>query len=156
MHIRLHKNARTTPTICTGIAASSGSMVTLTASYHVGPGTIRHWRKCKVFTDASRTAHHLQTTLNSTQEIIVAQPAAAAGRSAGRHARISLRQSLALRAGSLSVLPRCGQPSEHCCPSSRNGWPVASSPINRTVCMWSSSICRRCPMKLSAAICLWS
>ncbi|MDR2991300.1 MAG: IS481 family transposase, partial [Burkholderiaceae bacterium] len=71
MHSRLHKNARTTPAIRTEIAASNDSVATLAARYHVGQGTIRRWRTRSVFTDGSHTAHRLQTTLNSAQEMIV-------------------------------------------------------------------------------------
>ena len=73
MHIRLHKNARTTPAIRAEIAASNDSVATLAARYHVGQGTIRRWRARQVFTDASHTAHRLQTTLSSAQELIVVQ-----------------------------------------------------------------------------------
>jgi hypothetical protein len=48
-------------------------VATLAARYHVGQGTIRRWRTRSVFTDGSHTAHHLQTTLNSAQEMIVVQ-----------------------------------------------------------------------------------
>jgi hypothetical protein len=41
MHIRLHKNARTTPTTRAEIAASDDSVATLAERYHVGEGTIR-------------------------------------------------------------------------------------------------------------------
>ena len=73
MQIRLHKNARTTPAIRAEIAASSDSVATLAARYNVGECTIRRWRKREVFTDASHTAHRLQTTLSSAQEAIVVQ-----------------------------------------------------------------------------------
>jgi len=73
MQIRLHKNARTTPAIRAEIAASSDSVATLAARYNVGEGTIRRWRQREVFTDASHTAHRLQTTLNSVQEFIVVE-----------------------------------------------------------------------------------
>ena len=56
MHIRLHKNARTTPATRAEIAASDDSVATLAARYHVGEGTIRHWRKRSVFADASHIA----------------------------------------------------------------------------------------------------
>jgi hypothetical protein len=59
MHIRLHRNARTTRAIRAGIAASSNSAATLAARCHAGEGTIRRWRMRDVFTDASHTAHHL-------------------------------------------------------------------------------------------------
>jgi hypothetical protein len=67
----IHNNASTTPAIRAEIAASHDSVVTLAARYHVGQGTIRRWRTRSVFNDGSHTAHHLQTTLNSTQELIV-------------------------------------------------------------------------------------
>jgi hypothetical protein len=73
MHIRLHKNARTTPVTRAEITASTDNVATLAERYHVGESTIRRWRSRSVFTDASDTAHHLQTTLSSTQEIIVVQ-----------------------------------------------------------------------------------
>ena len=73
MHIRLHKNARTTPVTRAEIAASTDSVATLASRYHVGQGTIRRWRARDVFTDASHTAHRLQTTLSSAQEAIVVQ-----------------------------------------------------------------------------------
>ena len=73
MQIHLHKNARTTPAIRAEIAASSDSVATLAARYHVGEGTIRRWRQREVFTDASHTAHRLQTTLNRVQEFIVVE-----------------------------------------------------------------------------------
>jgi hypothetical protein len=46
---------------------------TLAARGYAVKGTIRRWRMHDVFTDVSHTAHHLQTTLNRTQEIIVVQ-----------------------------------------------------------------------------------
>lgn len=63
MIIALHKNARTTPAIRAEIASSPDSVATLAARYGVGEMTIRRWRKRTVFTDASHTAHRLQTTL---------------------------------------------------------------------------------------------
>jgi transposase InsO family protein len=73
MMIRLHKNARTTPAIRAEIAASSDSVACLAARYNVGEGTIRRWRQRSVFSDASHTAHHLQTTLTPAQELIVVE-----------------------------------------------------------------------------------
>ena len=73
MIIALHKNARTTPAIRAEIAASTDSVAVLAARYHVGEGTIRRWRTREVFTDASHTAHRLQTTLTPAQEAIVVE-----------------------------------------------------------------------------------
>ena len=70
MIIALHKNARTTPAIRAEIASSPDSVATLAARYGVGEMTIRRWRKRTVFTDASHTAHRLQTTLSPAQEAI--------------------------------------------------------------------------------------
>ena len=73
MILALHKNARTTPAIRAEIAASSESVAVLAARYGVSEGTIRRWRDRKVFTDASHTAHRLQTTLTPAQERIVVE-----------------------------------------------------------------------------------
>jgi hypothetical protein len=61
MHIRLHKNVRTILAIRAEIAVNSNSR----------QGAICRWRKRTAFTDASHTAHHLQTIFNSAQETIV-------------------------------------------------------------------------------------
>jgi hypothetical protein len=70
MHIRLHPNARTTlatvPRSPPAVAASQPC-----ARYHIGQGTIGRRRKRKVFIDTSHTVDHLQTILNSAQEMIV-------------------------------------------------------------------------------------
>ncbi|MDR2572995.1 MAG: IS481 family transposase [Desulfovibrio sp.] len=71
MIIALHKNARTTPAIRAEIAASRDSVAVLAARYGVGQRTIRRWRAREVFTDASHTAHRLQTTLTPAQEAVV-------------------------------------------------------------------------------------
>ena len=73
MMIALHKNARTTPAIRAEIAASTESVATLAARYHVGQGTIRRWKTRQVFTDGSHTAHRLQTTLSPAQELLVVE-----------------------------------------------------------------------------------
>ena len=73
MIIALHKNARTTPAIRAEIAASSDSVANLALRYGVGEGTIRRWRSRSVFTDASHTAHRLQTTLTAAQERLVVE-----------------------------------------------------------------------------------
>jgi hypothetical protein len=114
MHIRLHKNARTTPAIRAEIAASRDSATTLTARYHAGQSTIRRWHKRVFFTDASHTAHHLQTTLNSAQEMIVAQLhktllLALDDLLAVTREFLSLRRSFPLRPGALPAPPRRGQ-----------------------------------------------
>jgi transposase InsO family protein len=71
MIMALHKNARTTPAIRAEIAASKDSVAVLAARYGVGQRTIRRWRAREVFTDASHTAHRLQTTLTPAQEAVV-------------------------------------------------------------------------------------
>ena len=73
MIIALHPNARTTPATRAEIATSSDSVATLAARYNVGVGTIRRWKSRSVFTDASHTAHRLQTTLIPAQEAIVVE-----------------------------------------------------------------------------------
>jgi transposase-like protein len=73
MIIALHKNARTTPAIRAEIAASKDSVAVLAARYGVGQRTIRRWRAREVFTDASHTAHRLQTTLTPAQEAVVVE-----------------------------------------------------------------------------------
>lgn len=73
MTIALHKNARTTPAIRAEIAASADSVAVLAARYNVGEGTIRRWKIRSVFTDASHTAHRLQTTLTPAQEAILVE-----------------------------------------------------------------------------------
>lgn len=73
MIIALHKNARTTPAIRAEIAASSEPVAVLAVRYGVSESTIRRWYHRKVFTDASHTAHRLQTTLTPAQEKIVVE-----------------------------------------------------------------------------------
>lgn len=73
MIIALHKNARTTPAIRAEIAASTDPVAVLAARYGVGQGTIRRWKNRSVFTDASHTAHRLQTTLTPAQEAVVVE-----------------------------------------------------------------------------------
>ncbi|MDR2429630.1 MAG: IS481 family transposase, partial [Puniceicoccales bacterium] len=73
MNIALHKNARTTPAIRAEIAASKDSVAVLAARYGVGQRTIRRWRSREVFTDASHTAHRLQTTLTPAQEAVAVE-----------------------------------------------------------------------------------
>ena len=73
MIIALHPNARTTPAVRAEIAANSDSVAVLAARYGVCQGTIRRWKSRSVFTDASHTAHRLQTTLTPAQEAIVLQ-----------------------------------------------------------------------------------
>lgn len=73
MIIALHKNARTTPAIRAEIAASTEPVAVLASLYNVGEGTIRRWKHRSVFTDASHTAHRLQTTLTPAQERIAVE-----------------------------------------------------------------------------------
>lgn len=73
MIIALHKNARTTPAIRAEIAASSQPVAVLADLYNVGERTIRRWKTRSVFTDASHTAHRLQTTLTPAQEAIAVE-----------------------------------------------------------------------------------
>ena len=71
MLISLHKNATTTPAIRLALQQSSSTDHELAAQYGIGLGTVRKWRHRTVVHDASHTAHHLQTTLNTAQEELV-------------------------------------------------------------------------------------
>lgn len=73
MIIALHKNARTTPAVRAEIAASNETAGVLAARYGVTEQTIYKWKKRKVFTDRSHTAHRLQTRLSPAQEAIVVE-----------------------------------------------------------------------------------
>jgi hypothetical protein len=73
MVIAVHKNAHTTLAIRAEIAASKDPVAVLATRYGVGQRTIRRWRVREVFTDASHTAHRLQTTLTRAQEVVVVE-----------------------------------------------------------------------------------
>jgi transposase len=71
MHLRLHKNATTTPRIRAEIQASVEPMTVLAQRFGVSVSTIARWKKRTSVEDASHTPHRLQTTLTPAQEAIV-------------------------------------------------------------------------------------
>ncbi|MEW6729145.1 MAG: IS481 family transposase [Pseudomonadota bacterium] len=71
MHLRLHKNATTTPRIRAEIQASVEPMTVLAKRFGVSVSTIARWKKRTSVEDASHTPHRLQTTLTPAQEAIV-------------------------------------------------------------------------------------
>lgn len=68
MHLKLHKNARTTPAIRAELQAATGSHEALAERYGISISTVRKWRKRTDVQDRSHTAHRLQTTLSLEQE----------------------------------------------------------------------------------------
>ncbi len=73
MMIALHKNARTTPATRAEVAASSGTAATLALRYGEKEGAVYKWKVRDSCHDASHTAHRLQTTHTSAQELIVVE-----------------------------------------------------------------------------------
>jgi len=71
MHLRLHKNATTTPRIRAEIQVSKEPMRVLAQRFGVSVSTIARWEKRASVHDASHTPHRLQTTLTPAQESIV-------------------------------------------------------------------------------------
>ena len=71
MHLRLHKNATTTPRIRAEIQASTEPNMVLAKRYGVGMETIARWKGRDSVEDRSRTAHRLQSTLSPAQESVV-------------------------------------------------------------------------------------
>lgn len=71
MQIALHKNARTTPAVRAEIAASNEAAAVLAQRYGITEQTVYKWKRRESFHDRSHTAHHLQTQLTPTQEVIV-------------------------------------------------------------------------------------
>lgn len=92
MIVRLHKRARTTPAIRAEIQAAPESVSNpeLALRYGVTLPTIRKWRQRQSVEDFSHTAHRLQTTLSTAQEIIA----------------VELRKSLKLTLDDLLVVVR--------------------------------------------------
>jgi transposase InsO family protein len=68
MHLKLHKNARTTPAIRAELHASTDTHEALAKRYGLSISTVRKWRKRDEVHDRSHTAHRLQTTLTPEQE----------------------------------------------------------------------------------------
>ena len=71
MMLSLHKNAATTPAIRRRISQSAETVAVLASRYSISEDTVRKWKKRDNFEDRSHTAHRLQTTLTSAQEIVV-------------------------------------------------------------------------------------
>ena len=73
MHIRLHKNATTTPARRAEIQRSDKPVRQLAQEFGVSEDTIRRWKRRKDTADGSHTAHRLQTTLSRAQEVVVVE-----------------------------------------------------------------------------------
>ena len=72
MDTRVHKNATMTPTLRRAIQASDKPMRVLAQAFGVSEDTIRTWRHREDTADRSHTAHHLNTTMTTAQEAVVA------------------------------------------------------------------------------------
>lgn len=57
MMVARHKNARTTPAVRREIAQGSEPASVLAARYGITEQTVYKWKKRRVFTDRSHTAH---------------------------------------------------------------------------------------------------
>jgi hypothetical protein len=68
---QIHPLARTTPRVRAEIKASSASINQLAECYNISRSTARKWKQREEVQDRSHRAHHLQTTLTPTQEIVV-------------------------------------------------------------------------------------
>jgi transposase len=65
-HCPAQERSRHSHIVRIGIAASADSAAVQTARYGVGESAIQRRKSRSVFTDASHTAHRLQTTLTLT------------------------------------------------------------------------------------------
>lgn len=70
MHIRLHKEATTTPKVRALIQASDEPAWVLAERYGTTEQTVWKWRKRDSVEDRSHTQHRLQTTLTPAQEAV--------------------------------------------------------------------------------------
>ena len=70
---QIHPLARTTPRVRAEIKASSASINQLAECYNISRSTARKWKQREEVQDRSHRAHHLQTTLTPTQEIVVVE-----------------------------------------------------------------------------------
>ena len=70
MHIRLHKEATTTPKVRAAIQASDEPAWALAERYGTTEQTVWKWRKRDSVEDRSHTPHRLQTTLTPAQEAV--------------------------------------------------------------------------------------
>jgi hypothetical protein len=71
MHIRLHKNARTTPAVRREIQQSAQSDRALAQQYGITRDTARKWKQRDTVEDASHRPHTLRTTLTPAQKAVV-------------------------------------------------------------------------------------
>lgn len=70
MMIRLHRNARTTPTIRAESAASQEPIHVLAQRCRVSPTTVMRWKHRDSVEDRPHTPYRLRTTLRPAQEVI--------------------------------------------------------------------------------------
>lgn len=73
MQAPLHRNATTTPRIRREIQQSKEPVAVLAKRYGVTGSTIRTWKDRDFVEDVSHTAHWIQTTLSSAQEVVVVE-----------------------------------------------------------------------------------
>src|SRR3990167_6934515 len=71
MHIKLHKNAKTTLAVREEIKNSQESIYSLSKKYHLNWGTVKKWRLAENVQDASSRPYKLNTTLTRWQEDLI-------------------------------------------------------------------------------------
>ena len=71
MHLKLHKNARTTSAVREEIKRSKESIYSLSKKYHLNWGTVKKWRLAESVQDVSSRPHKLNTTLTKWQEDLI-------------------------------------------------------------------------------------
>lgn len=71
MHLKLHKNARTTLAVREAIKNSQKSVYALAQQYHLNWGTVKKWKFSEHIEDASSRPHKLNTTLTQWQEDVI-------------------------------------------------------------------------------------
>jgi len=71
MHLKLHKNAATTPRIRKAIQESTEPVSVLAERYHVHETTIRRWKKRTTQEDGSHTPHRLPIKLTLEEEQLI-------------------------------------------------------------------------------------
>jgi transposase InsO family protein len=73
LHLKLHKNATTTPAVRKAIQESTDSVQELAERYHVNPTTIRRWKKRDTQQDRPHTPKRLNTKLTFAEEQLIIQ-----------------------------------------------------------------------------------
>ncbi len=73
MHLNLHQNARTTPTIRRELQASAAATATLARRYHLNPITVRQGRGRDFVEDASQRPHTRHANLSPGQELLMVE-----------------------------------------------------------------------------------